>query len=160
MSRHTPEGSVREHSDAACRAPRHSRVQHLITADESSLAELETLLATLPICSTGRVFVEVPDVTWVCDLRVPARMTLTWLDRSVRTGAPGTGRPCPTGRALARAVTAWADEMMCGEDDATRVHLLGGYLGTADIVDHLTERRGVPFESIHVPERYRLLVGD
>ena len=42
-----------EHNAAACRASRHTRVQHLITADESSLAELEALLATLPICSTG-----------------------------------------------------------------------------------------------------------
>ncbi|OCG72699.1 SIP domain-containing protein [Microbacterium sediminis] len=146
-----------EHDATVCRASRHTRVQQLITADESSLAELEALLATLPICSTGRVFVEIPDVTWVTDLRVPARMTLTWLDRSARTGAPGTGRACPTGRALARAVTAWADEMMCGEGDATRVHLLGGYLGTADIIDHLTERLGVPAEAIHAPERYRLL---
>jgi len=146
-----------EHSADACRASRHTRVQHLITADESSLAELEALLATLPICSTGRVFIEVPDPTWVTDIRVPARMTLTWLDRSSRTGAPGTGRACPTGRALARAVTAWADEMMCGEDDETRVHLLGGYLGTADIVDHLTERLGVSASAIYAPARYRLL---
>jgi len=47
-----------EHTAAACRASRHTRVQHLITADETSLAELEALLATLPICSTGRVFIE------------------------------------------------------------------------------------------------------
>jgi hypothetical protein len=39
-----------EHNAAACRSSRHTRVQHLITADESSLAELEALLATLPIC--------------------------------------------------------------------------------------------------------------
>ncbi|HYJ50331.1 MAG TPA: phage tail protein, partial [Microbacterium sp.] len=50
-----------EHNAAACRASRHTRVQHLITADEMSLAELEALLATLPICSTGRVFIEIPD---------------------------------------------------------------------------------------------------
>lgn len=37
-----------------------TRVQHLITADETSLLELETPLVTLPICSTGRVFIEVP----------------------------------------------------------------------------------------------------
>lgn len=149
--------TITEHSAAACRTSRHTRVQQLITADESSLAELEALLATLPICSTGRVFIEIPDASWVSDIRVPARMTLTWLDRSARTGAPGTGRACPTGRALARAVTAWADEMMCDEADQTRVHLLGGYLGTADIVDHLTERLGVQPSAINAPERYRLL---
>ena len=75
-----------EHNAAACRASRHTRVQHLITADESSLAELEALLATLPICSTGRVFIEIPDASWFeaskVDLHVPSRMVVTWLDRS------------------------------------------------------------------------------
>ncbi len=151
-----------EHNPHACRQPRHARIQHLITADESSLAELEALLATLPLCSTGRVFIEVPDASWVCDIQVPARMILTWLDRSVRTGEPGTGRSCTPGAALARAVTAWADEMLCDEPacveaDTTRIHLLGGYLGTADIVDHLTERIGVPLAQIHAPERFGLL---
>jgi NADPH-dependent ferric siderophore reductase len=145
-----------EHNAAACRASRHSRVQHLITADESSLAELEALLATLPICSTGRVFVEVPDASWQASIAAPARMVVTWLDRSLRSGEPGTGRACASGQALARAVTAWADEMLCVEDDETRIYLLGGFLGTADIVDHLTERRGIPAASIHTPQQYRL----
>ena len=73
----------------------------------------------------------------------PARMVVTWLDRAVRTGEPGTGRGCAPGQALARAVTAWADEMLCADDDHTRIFLMGGYLGTADIVDHLTTRSGV-----------------
>jgi len=151
-----------EHNAAACRSSRHTRVQHLITADESSLADLEALLATLPLCSTGRVFVEIPDQSWQGDVTVPARMVLTWLDRSRRSGDPGTGRGCVPGQAVARAVTAWADEMLCdgdghdGLDNATRIHLLGGYLGTADIVDHLTARTGIPAESIHTPEQYGL----
>ena len=70
-------------------------------------------------------------------------MVVTWLDRSARTGEPGSGRSCAPGQALARAVTAWADEMLCEDDDHTRIFLLGGYLGTADIVDHLTTRNGV-----------------
>lgn len=141
------------------RSARPLRVQHLIAADESSLAELEALLATLPTCSTGRVFIEVPDASWHGALSVPARMTVTWLDRAARSGAAGTGRTCAPGEALARAVTAWADEMMCAEDDGTRVFLLGGYLGTADIVDHLTERIGVPRDRIHTPERFGLHTG-
>ncbi|QKJ19941.1 SIP domain-containing protein [Microbacterium hominis] len=147
------------HSAAACRASRHTRAQHLITADESSLAELEALLATLPICSTGRVFVEVPDASWHGAISAPSRMTVTWLDRSQRSGAPGTGRSCAVGEALSRAVSAWADEMLCEHDDATRIHLLGGFLGTADIVDHLTGRLGVAAERIHAPERFGLAVG-
>ena len=149
--------NITEHNAAACRSARHTRVQHLITADEHSLAELELLLATLPICSTGRVFVEVAEAADVVELHTPARMTVTWLDRSRRSGAPGTGRGCAPGVALSRAVTAWADEMLCGEEDHTRIYLLGGYLGTADIVDHLTTARGVAADAIHTPERFGLL---
>ncbi|REC99418.1 siderophore-interacting protein [Microbacterium sp. AG157] len=145
-----------EHNAAACRASRHTRVQHLVTADETSLAELEALLATLPICSTGRVFVEVPDASWIGSIAAPARMTLTWLDRSRRGGAPGTGRGCATGEALSRAVSGWAGEMLCCDDDATRVILLGGYLGTAEIVDELVARHGVDAQAIHTPERFGL----
>ena len=144
-----------EHNAAKCRASRHTRVQHLITADESSLADLEVLLATLPICSTGRVFIEIPDASWQADIVVPSRMVLTWLDRSQRSGAPGTSRGCAAGEALARAVTAWADEMLCVEDDETRIHLMGGYLGTADIVDHLTAM-GIDAQAIHTPAQYNL----
>ncbi|TQJ32605.1 SIP domain-containing protein [Microbacterium sp. SLBN-146] len=144
------------HNAAVCRTSRHTRAQHLITADETSLVELETLLATLPLCSTGRVFIEIPDPEALSPITVPARMTLTWLDRSVRSGLPGTGKGCAPGQALARAVTAWADEMLCEEDDETRIHLLGGYLGTADIVDHLTARNGIAPDAIHTPERFGL----
>lgn len=145
-----------EHNDAACRTSRHTRVQHLVTADESSLVELQALLATLPICSTGRVFVEVPDESWIGRIAAPARMTLSWLDRSRRGGAPGTGRGCAPGEALARAVAGWSGEMLCCDDDATRVFLLGGYLGTAEIVDDLVARHGVDAQSIHTPERFGL----
>lgn len=145
------------HSDSACRASKHARVQQLITADEHSLAELAALVATLPLCSTGRVFIEVPDATWIGSVTVPARMIVTWLDRSARTGAAGSGRACAPGEALTRAVTAWADEMLCTDAArATRVHLLGGFLGTADIVDHLTGRLGMAADAIHTPERFGL----
>jgi hypothetical protein len=52
-------------------------------------------------------------------------------------------------------VNGWADEMLCAEDDQTRIHLLGGYLGTADIVDHLTGM-GIAPTSIHAPAEYGL----
>lgn len=145
-----------EHNPAACRSSRHTRVQHLITADEHSLAELEALLATLPICSTGRLFIEVPDAAYIADLDIPARMIVTWLDRSTRSGEPGSGRVCAPGAAVSRAVNAWADEMLCADDDHTRVYLLGGFLGTADIVDHLTASLGVMPDAIHTPAAYGL----
>ena len=130
--------------------------QQPLNSDPSRSPTFEALLATLPICSTGRVFIEIPDAAWQGDIVVPARMILTWLDRSQRSGAPGTGLGCGPGQAIARAVAAWADEMLCDEDDETRIHLLGGYLGTADIVDHLTTRNGVSPEAIHTPERFGL----
>ncbi len=140
------------------RAARLSRVQHLVTADERSLLDLEAFLATLPLCATGRVFIEVPDAEAIAPIPAPARMTVTWLPRSQRSGTPGTGQACPRGSAVARAACAWADEMLCGEaEDETHVTLLGGYLGTADIVEHLTERTDVSTANIHVPERFGLL---
>ena len=143
-------------SAVARRRARRGLVQHLVTADETSLVELQALLATLPMCATGRVFIEVPDASWVGPLPVPGRMIVTWLDRSARSGTPGSGRACGRGTALTRAATAWADEMMCADGDGTEVHLLGGYLGTAQIVDHLVERRGRVAASVHAPARYGL----
>lgn len=141
------------------RASRRVRAHYVVAADESSLPELEASLATLPLCATGRVFVEVPDASWIAPIEVPARMTLTWLDRSRRSGQPGTGRGCSRGQALARAVTAWADEMLCEQTvtgDTGRAVLLGDYLGTADIVDHLTQVCGMPRERIVTPAVYGL----
>ncbi|CAN7218409.1 SIP domain-containing protein [Microbacterium sp. LjRoot45] len=155
----TAPGSV-AHGPGVCRAAKHTRVQHLITADDQSLGDLELLLSTLPICSTGRVFVEVPDAAAIGELVVPPRMIVTWLDRSSRSGAPGSGRACAPGQALARAVTAWADEMLCDDEQGhghhTQVHLLGGFLGTADILDHLTDVLGMDADGIHTPARFGL----
>lgn len=140
---------------AARRASRRPLVQHLVTADENSLAELELVLATLPLCAVGRVFIEVPDVCDVGAVAAPPRMTVTWLVRA-RGGARRS-----TGEVLTRAATAWADEMLCDESESTlrtEVTLLGGFVGTADIVDHLTARHGVAPSAIHAPARYGLPV--
>lgn len=130
-------------------------MQHLITADEHSLTDLEVLLATLPLCAVGRVFIEVPEVDDIRPVTAPPRMTVTWLPRTRR----GVRRA--TGEVLTRAVTAWADEMLCDDSDAalrTETTLLGGYVGTADIVEALTERHGVSPALIHAPARYGLPV--
>lgn len=133
---------------------------HLVTADEHSLAELEVFLTTLPLCASGRVFIEVPEQSDIGMIEAPARMTVTWLARSSRSGAPGSGRACAPGTALARAACAWADEMLCDEDRPTRVTLLGGYLGTADIIEHLTGALAVDAAMIQAPERFGLLSHD
>lgn len=141
------------------RAARES-AHHLVTADENSLMELEVFLTTLPLCASGRVFIEVPEQSDISVIDAPARMTVTWLARSSRTGAPGTGRSCAPGAALARATCAWADEMLCDGETPTHVTLLGGYLGTADIVEHLTTTREVPTSMINAPERFGLFSVD
>lgn len=119
--------------------------------------ELELFLATLPLCASGRIFIEVPDAADIGVITAPARMTVTWLARSARSGEPGSGRACATGSALSRATCAWADEMLFDGETNTNVVLFGGYLGTADIVEHLTGTLGVSTETIHAPERFGLL---
>lgn len=133
------------------------RAHHLVTADEHSLAELEVFLATLPLCASGRIFIEVADASDIGMIEAPGRMTVTWLARAQRSGAPGTGRACAPGQALARATCAWADEMLCDDELETHVTLLGGYLGTADIVEHLTGALDIQPGQIHAPERFGLL---
>lgn len=146
---------IHTHSPAR-RAASRARAHYVIAADEGSLVELHALAAILPLCAAGRVFIEVPDATWIGRIEVPRRLSVTWLDRSRRSGAPGTARSCARGEALTRAVTAWADEMLCDGAEGTRVVLLAGYVSTADIVEHLTERLGVDAEAISTPAVYGL----
>lgn len=149
--------SLEARSARAERRAARRRAHHLVTADERSLAELEVFLTTLPLCASGRIFIEVPEAADIGVIKAPGRMTVTWLSREQRSGAPGSGRSCAPGQALARATCAWADEMMCDDEIETRVTLLGGYLGTADIVEHLTSALAVSPASIHVPVRFGLL---
>ena len=141
------------HDDSSCRSRRHARAQHLVVADERSLADLELALVALPICAAGRVFIEVPDVSWICELQAPPRMSITWLDRSTRRGDVGTAGLCRPGQAMTRAAIAYADETLCGDEACeTNVTLLAGYVATADIVEHLTAQCGIARESITVTE--------
>lgn len=151
------ETSIETRSSRAARRAARRRAHHLVTADETSLVDLEMFLSTLPLCASGRVFIEVPSTDDIQTIEAPARMTVTWLARGTRSGVPGSGRSCAPGQALARATCAWADEMLCGDEFETTVTLLGGYLGTADIVEHLTAKLAVEPTSIHAPERFGLL---
>ena len=152
--------SLETRSTRAERRAARLRAHHLVTADENSLAELEVFLTTLPLCASGRIFIEVPEVADIGVIDAPGRMTVTWLAREQRSGAPGSGRSCAPGQALARATCAWADEMMCDDKVETKVTLLGGYLGTADIVEHLTTSLEISPALIHAPERFGLLSSD
>jgi NADPH-dependent ferric siderophore reductase len=132
------------------------RVQFLIAGDETVLPELEAMLTTLPLCATGRVFVEVDSVGDVGKLSVPPRMTVTWLPRSHRSGAPGSGRSCAPGEAASRAVRAWAGEMLCEHPEEIHVWLGGHYRGVAEAHDYLTAELGVAEDVIETPPAYRL----
>lgn len=121
-------------------AARAARVQVLVTADESSLLDLEILAATLPMCATGRVFIEVADASQVASIDLPPRMTVTWLERSVRDAAHG--------ELAGRAALAWANEMLCDADHTNRVYLLNE--ASADhIARHLTIGLSLGADRIH-----------
>ncbi|WP_348787095.1 SIP domain-containing protein [Leifsonia sp. NPDC080035] len=129
------------------------RVQFLVVADETSLAELEAELALLPLCARGRVFVEVEDEGDVAPIAAPIRMTVTWLPRSRRSGRPGTAGRCGRGEAALRAVRAWTTEMLCDGPGRTRAIVLGSWPVVTEIREHLAEVVGMTPESIVEPAR-------
>lgn len=136
-------------------AHRTSRVQYLLVGDETSLASLEATLTLLPLCARGRVFVEVPTLA-ASTLAVPSRMTVAWLPRSARGGAPGTGTACAPGEAVVRAVRAWTAEMFCDGPDETVFWLSGQYAAVADLYDHLVGRIGFAPDAVTTPAGFRL----
>ena len=146
-----------EHSaHTGATAHRDDRVQFLVTADETSLAELQIQLALLPLCAKGRVFVEVAEPKDVFSLQVPMRMTVTWLPRSVRGGRPGTGERCAPGQALRRAVRGWTAEMLCDGPGGTQAILTGDFRGVSQVYEVLAGEVGMPEAHIAAPERYGL----
>lgn len=137
------------------RSRRRARQQapaHMITADETSLLEAQLYLATLPVCASGRVFVEVASADQVGTLDAPSRMTVTWLVRERR------GCTRAKGEQVSRAALAWLSEM--ADDTAGRPHavLLGGYLGTAEIADQLVSRFGYDRAEIVASESFKHLI--
>ena len=126
-------------------------IRVLFAGDASSVPTLRAMLAALPICARGQVFVEVDTAAEIEALPSPGRVTVTWLARDRRTGAPGTGRSCAPGEAVERAVRAWLAEMYVdAESLAEAEHLiwLGGPEGFAwdlrrDLHDMVPPRRGV-----------------
>lgn len=140
---------------STARSRRRSRVQapaHMITADENSLLEAQLYVATLPMCASGRVFVEVASADQVGTLDAPSRMTVTWLVRERR------GLTRAKGEQVSRAALAWLSEM--AEDAAGRPKpvLLGGYLGTAEIAEQLVARFGYSRDEIVAPEAFKHLI--
>lgn len=140
----------------ARRDPRGLGHLYLLTADETSLAELEAALQAVPYCARGRVFIEVESGADIGSIEVPTRMTVTWLTRQTRSGAPGTGTACAAGEALGRAVNAWSDEMLYATSDTPHIWLAGHYRGVAAVHEHLVSDLGVDPGSITAPVAYGL----
>lgn len=91
--------------------------QYLIAGDETVVPWIQSMLDSLPANARGQVFVEVDDARGLPPLSAPGRVTVTWLGRSTRSGAPGTGALCRRGMALERAVRAWVGEMSVVDGD-------------------------------------------
>ncbi|AZZ48352.1 phage tail protein [Rathayibacter rathayi] len=91
--------------------------QFLIAGDESVVPWIQSILDVLPATARGQVFVEVDDARGLPPLAAPGRVCVTWLGRSERSGAPGTGERCRRGVALDRAVRAWVGEMSVIDGD-------------------------------------------
>jgi NADPH-dependent ferric siderophore reductase len=132
------------------------RVQYLIAGDETSLLEVESELALLPLCARGRVFIEVQDAAQIAAVQAPMRMTVTWLPRGSRSGRPGTAARCAPGEALTRAVTAWTAEMLCDGPGATTAILSGRYEAVAELHEHLIGTIGMSADAITAPAEFRL----
>lgn len=131
------------------------RVQYLVVGDETSLTEVEAELTLLPLCARGRVFVEVGVASEIVPLTAPIRMTVTWLVRSERSGRPGTAERCARGEAAARAVRAWAAEMLCDGPGRTRAVVTGSWALATDVAEHLVEIVGMRPDAVSRPSSSR-----
>ena len=126
-------------------------IRVLFAGDASSVPTLRAMLAALPICARGQVFVEVDTAAEIEALPSPGRVTVTWLARDHRSGAPGTGRSCAPGEAVERAVRAWLAEMYVDAEalaEAEHLIWLGGPEGFAwdlrrDLHDMVPPHQGV-----------------
>jgi len=126
-------------------------IRVLFAGDASSVPTLRAMLAALPICARGQVFVEVDTAAEIEALPSPGRVTVTWLARDRRSGAPGSGLPCAPGAAVERAVRAWLAEMYVDAEalaEAEHLIWLGGAEGFAwdlrrDLHDTVSSVRSV-----------------
>jgi NADPH-dependent ferric siderophore reductase len=115
----------------------------LFAGDSSSIDDIRTMLEVLPICARGQVFIEVADASEIVPIHTPGRVSVAWLDRSRRSGRPGTGERCGAGMALERAVRAWLGEFFVDRESlltSDYVFWIGGEPGFAyDLRHDLTE---------------------
>lgn len=149
LPEHADSGSFAHLGHGAHGGRHRTRVQYLLAGDETVLAEIQALAATLPLCATGRIFVEVASEADVFELSAPPRMTVTWLARSARRGSVGSGRACARGEAVSRAARAWASEMLCDDPESAHIWLGGDERGVAETYRHLTVGLDILPDHIH-----------
>lgn len=116
-----------------------SATRVFFAGDASSIGAIQTMLEVLPICARGQVFLEVDDASQIVPVEAPGRVTITWLDRSKRSGRPGTGERCLPGVALERAVRAWLAEFFVDSESLVTsdyVFWIGGSEGFAYDLRH------------------------
>ncbi|MCU1480091.1 MAG: hypothetical protein JWQ19_877 [Subtercola sp.] len=120
----------------------------LLAAEVSSLDAVRDVIAQIWSVQTrtnrtrGQVFIEVASaeqieqISLLEPLETPELITVTWLARDARSGAPGTGELCGAGVALGRAVRAWVSEMTTGDPEVDGEELSAVVFGdSAEIVD-------------------------
>ncbi|AMM21184.1 hypothetical protein AX769_14880 [Frondihabitans sp. PAMC 28766] len=129
-----------------------SATRILFAGDASSIDGIQTMLEVLPICARGQVFIEVDDASQMFPLETPGRVSVAWLDRSRRSGRPGTGEGCAPGMALERAVRAWLGEFFVDREalvDSDYVFWIGGEAGLAyDLRHDLAELFQAPTSTV------------
>lgn len=76
----------------------------LLGAVDDDIAIVETVAATLPAKTRGRIFLEVADASGIRDIAAPGRVCVTWLRRD-------------RGQSMRAAVDAWLAEMLPVESD-------------------------------------------
>lgn len=102
---------------------------YLIVAQADRLDEVRLATSILPICAHGRVIVEAPADAELPIVELPARLGLT------------------RHRDASGAVRAWASEMLCDEDAARSVWVLGDDAFRAEVTRTLSDDYGLDADS-------------
>jgi NADPH-dependent ferric siderophore reductase len=116
----------------------------LLAGDSTIIPVIRGLIETLPDTARGQIFIEVATALDITPLETPERITVSWLARDVRNGAPG--------QVLDQAVRAWVSEMTTGDVAADGAELcvwLGGEAARIDdLRSNLAERLGSSRETL------------
>lgn len=100
----------------------------LIAAGAEQLDQVEELLASLPLCTRGQVFIEAERDLEITRIIAPGRVSVHWLSRERRHGVA-------KGEMLDRAVEAWLGEMLTGSGTEPSIYAWIAREGAARLLD-------------------------